>query len=132
MLESVDVVFAHRAHIETRLIAIVHVSHVLHLLFVCLLVLFIMMGFIISSSLEELLGQVLIQLLIDYLILAVPLLHRHLRHPVHLLLSCRLLLLPQKVLLNESLDVVALQYFIVRHLHPIARLHLAFGESLLF
>jgi hypothetical protein len=124
MLESVDVVLAHRTHIETRLIAIVHLSHVLYLLFANLLVLVIMIGLIISSGLEELLGQVLIQLLIDYLILVVPLLHRHLRHPEHLLLSCRILLLPLEVLLDEPLDVVAFQYFIMCHLNPIARLHL--------
>ena len=124
MLESVDVVLAHCADIETCLITIVHVSHVLHLLSVNLLVLVIMISLIIGSGLEELLGQVLIELLIDYLILAVPLLHRHLRHPVHLLLSCCLLLLPLEMLLDEPLDVVAIQYFIMRHLHSISRLHL--------
>jgi hypothetical protein len=103
-------------------------SHVLHLLFVNLLVLVIMICLIIGSGLEELLSQVLIQLLIDYLVLAVPLLHRHLRHPVHLLLSCRLLMLPLEVLLDEPLDVVAFQYFIMRHLRAIARLHLCISE----
>jgi hypothetical protein len=124
MLESMHVVLTHSTHIETCLITIVHVSHVLHLLLVNLLVLVIMICLIIGSGIEELLCQVLIQLLIDYLILAVPLLHRHLRHCVHLLLRCRLLLLPLEVLLDETLDVVALQYFIMRHLRPIARLHL--------
>ena len=56
MLESVDVILAHCAHIETRLIAIVHLSHVLYLLFANLLVLVIMIGLIIGSGLEELLG----------------------------------------------------------------------------
>jgi len=124
MLESMDVILADSAHIETRLITIVHVSHVLHLLFVNLLVLVIMICLIIGSGLEELLSKVFIQLLIDYLVLAVPLLHRHFRHPVHLLLRSRLLLLPLEVLLDETLDVVALQYFIMRHLRPVARLHL--------
>ena len=128
MLESVHIVLAHSTHIETRLITIVHMSHVLHLLFVNLLVLVIMICLIIGSGLEELLSQVLIQLLIDYLVLAVPLLHRHLRHPVHLLLSCRLLMLPLEVLLDEPLDVVAFQYFIMRHLRTIARLHLCISE----
>lgn len=56
MLESVDVILAHRAHIETCLIAIVHLCHVLYLLFANLLVLVIMIGLIIGSGLEELLG----------------------------------------------------------------------------